>query len=42
MPTLEWDTPMLVSGIILAATFIAIFTERLHDFDRPRTALAVQ
>jgi Na+/H+ antiporter NhaD/arsenite permease-like protein len=40
MPTLEWDTPMLVSGIILAVTFIAIFTERLHDFDRPRTALA--
>ncbi len=40
MQMLELDTPMLVSGIILAATFIAIFTERVHDFDRPRVAMA--
>jgi Na+/H+ antiporter NhaD/arsenite permease-like protein len=40
MQTLDWDVPMLVSGIILAVTFIAIFTERVHDFDRPRIAMA--
>ena len=29
---------MLVAGIILAVTFIAIFTEQLHGFERPKVA----
>ncbi|MGD8417325.1 MAG: SLC13 family permease [Pseudomonadales bacterium] len=31
---------MLVSGIILAATFIGIFTEKFHNLDRVRFAMA--
>jgi Na+/H+ antiporter NhaD/arsenite permease-like protein len=37
---LEWNTPMLASACILAATFIAIFTEHVHQFDRTRVAMA--
>jgi len=40
MTDLEWNTPMLVSACILAATFIAIFTEQVHQFDRTRVAMA--
>ena len=29
---------MLVAGIVLAITFIAIFTEQLHGFERPKVA----
>ena len=32
METLTFNTHMLVSGIILAVTFIAIFTEQLLRF----------
>ena len=31
---------MLVSGIILAASFILIFTETLHGFHRVKVAMA--
>ena len=34
------NTPMLVSALILAATFVAIFTEHVHRFDRTRVAMA--
>jgi Na+/H+ antiporter NhaD/arsenite permease-like protein len=37
---IEWDVPKLVSSLILAATFIGIFTERFHGFDRSRFAMA--
>lgn len=37
---IEWDLPKLVSGTILAATFIGIFTEKFHGFDRSRFAMA--
>jgi Na+/H+ antiporter NhaD/arsenite permease-like protein len=37
---LEWDVPKLVSGAIMVATFIGIFTERFHGFDRSRFAMA--
>jgi len=40
MTDLEWNTPMLVSACILGATFIAIFTEQVHQFDRTRVAMA--
>ena len=33
------NTPMLVSGIILAATFIGIFTEAVHGFHRAKVAM---
>ncbi len=32
------NTPMLVSGLILALTFIGIFTEHLHGFERSKSA----
>ena len=38
METLTFNTHMLVSGIILAVTFIAIFTEQLHGFERSKVA----
>ncbi|MCB1686253.1 MAG: hypothetical protein KDI31_17275 [Pseudomonadales bacterium] len=37
---LEWNLPMLVSGVILTATFLGIFTERFHNLDRTRFAMA--
>jgi len=36
---LVFDTPMLVSAIILALTFIGIFTEGLHHFQRTKFAM---
>ena len=35
-----WNTQMLVSASILGLTFLAIFTEQLHRFDRVRIAMA--
>ena len=40
METLAFNTEMLVSGIVLAVTFIAIFTEQLHGFERSKVAAA--
>ena len=40
METLTFNTHMLVSGIVLAVTFIAIFTEQLHGFERSKVAAA--
>ena len=39
METLAWDTPMLVSALILAATFSGIFTEGLHHIHRTKIAM---
>lgn len=36
---LELSTPMLISGVIMAFTFIGIFTENLHGFERAKVAL---
>ena len=38
METLTFNTQMLVSGIVLVITFIAIFTEQLHGFERSKVA----
>ncbi len=40
METLTFNTHMLVSGIVLAVTFIAIFTEQIHGFERSKVAAA--
>lgn len=40
MEALTFNTPMLVSGIVLTVTFIAIFTEQLHGFERSKVAAA--
>ena len=40
METLTFNTEMLISGIVLAVTFIAIFTEQLHGFERSKVAAA--
>jgi Na+/H+ antiporter NhaD/arsenite permease-like protein len=40
METLVWNTEMMVSGLILAVTFIGIFTEGVHGFHRGKFALA--
>lgn len=40
METLVWNTEMMVSGIILALTFIAIFTEGLHGIHRVKCGMA--
>ena len=40
METIVMDKGMLVSGIILAASFILIFTETLHGFHRVKVAMA--
>lgn len=37
---LVWNNAMLVSGIILAATFVGIFTEAVHGFHRTKFAMA--
>ena len=39
METLAWDTPMLVSAVILAATFTGIFTEGVHHIHRTKVAM---
>jgi Na+/H+ antiporter NhaD/arsenite permease-like protein len=38
--TLTWNSQMAVSGLILAATFIGIFTEGVHGFHRTKFAMA--
>ncbi|MCG8415045.1 MAG: ArsB/NhaD family transporter [Pseudomonadales bacterium] len=40
METLEWNSDMLWSAIILAVTFIGIFTEELHKVHRVKCAMA--
>ncbi|MDA0929482.1 MAG: ArsB/NhaD family transporter [Proteobacteria bacterium] len=40
MEILEWNTDMLVSAIILAVTFIGIFTEEIHHVHRVKCAMA--
>jgi Na+/H+ antiporter NhaD/arsenite permease-like protein len=40
MPTQAFTGPMLVSGIVLALTFVAIFTEQLHRVERAKVACA--
>ena len=40
METIAMDQGMLVSGVILAASFILIFTETLHGFHRVKVAMA--
>ncbi len=40
MEVLEFNTAMLVSGIILAVTFVGIFTETLHGMERSKFAAA--
>ena len=37
---MEFTPPQIVSGVILAVTFVGIFTERFHSFDRTRFAMA--
>ena len=37
--TLTWNTQMAVSGAILTATFIGIFTEGVHGFHRTKFAM---
>ncbi len=39
MEIIHFDTPMLISAIIMAITFIGIFTEGLHGFHRTKFAL---
>ncbi|BBA34892.1 citrate transporter [Methylocaldum marinum] len=38
--TLSWNTPMLVSAIIMILTFVGIFTEGVHGFHRTKFAMA--
>jgi len=40
MEPLLWNHAMLTSGIILAVTFVGIFTEGVHGFHRAKFALA--
>ena len=40
MEALTFTTPMLVSGIILAVTFIGIFSEHVHGMERSKMAAA--
>ena len=40
MPTQAFTGSMLVSGIVLALTFIAVFTEQLHRVERAKVACA--
>ena len=37
--TLVMNDAMLVSGIVLAGTFVGIFTENLHGFHRAKFAM---
>ena len=40
METLVWNNDMMVSAIVLAITFIAIFTEGIHKIHRVKCAMA--
>jgi Na+/H+ antiporter NhaD/arsenite permease-like protein len=40
MPTLTFTSNMVVAGVVLALTFIAIFTEQLHGVGRSKVACA--
>ena len=40
MPTLAFTPNMLVAGVVLALTFLAIFTEQLHGVERSKVACA--
>jgi len=40
METLPITVPMIVSGVILAVTFLAIFTEQVHGMERSKVAAA--
>tara|TARA_B100000678_G_scaffold175884_1_gene146690 strand:- start:7019 stop:8356 length:1338 start_codon:yes stop_codon:yes gene_type:complete len=40
METLVWNNDMMVSAIVLAVTFIAIFTEGIHKIHRVKCAMA--
>jgi hypothetical protein len=39
MHLLEMDQGMMISGIILALSFIGIFTETVHGFHRVKVAM---
>ena len=39
MHLIEMDQGMLISGIILALSFIGIFTETIHGFHRVKVAM---
>jgi Na+/H+ antiporter NhaD/arsenite permease-like protein len=39
METLEWNTQMLVSAIVLVVTFVGIFTEGVHGLHRVKVAM---
>jgi Na+/H+ antiporter NhaD/arsenite permease-like protein len=40
METLVWNNDMMVSGIILVLTFVAIFTEGIHGIHRVKCGMA--
>lgn len=40
MELLEWNNDMLVSAVILAVTFLGIFTEEIHRIHRVKCAMA--
>ena len=40
METLEWNSDMMISAVVLAVTFIAIFTEEIHKVHRVKCAMA--
>ena len=40
METLEWNSDMMISAVVLAVTFIAIFTEEIHKIHRVKCAMA--
>ncbi len=40
MEHLVFNTPMLVSAVILALTFLGIFTEQVHNIERAKFAMA--
>ena len=40
METLEWNSDMMLSAVVLAVTFIAIFTEEIHKIHRVKCAMA--
>ena len=39
MDAMPLNEPMLVSGIVLACTFVGIFTENLHGYHRAKFAM---
>ncbi|MDP6098104.1 MAG: ArsB/NhaD family transporter [Gammaproteobacteria bacterium] len=40
METLEWTNQMLVSAVVLAVTFVGIFSEGIHGIHRVKVAMA--